>query len=73
VHYVFASEADAEQGGVADENTIIDGAQYFQMSFGMGDPEIIYVRPDGYVGLRPQDLQKRLLLDYLAAIYAVRP
>jgi len=55
VNNIFASEADAEQAGATDENTIVDGAQHLQTAFGMHDPEIIYVRPDGYIGLRTQD------------------
>jgi hypothetical protein len=39
VNNIFASEADAEQAGVTDENTIVDGTQYLQTAFGMHDPE----------------------------------
>ena len=39
VNNIFASEADAEQAGVTDENTIVDGTQHLQTAFGMHDPE----------------------------------
>jgi hypothetical protein len=70
VHYIFESEADAEQTRITGENTIVDGTQHLRIAFGMRDPEIIYIRPDGYIGFRTHDLHQRSLLDYLTAIYA---
>ena len=51
---------------------LTDGAQHLQTIFGLRAPEIIYVRPDGYIGLRTQRLDDRGLLDYLDLIYANR-
>jgi hypothetical protein len=43
-----------------------------QEAFGLRAPEMIYIRPDGYIGLRSNDLRQEKLLDYLALIYAVQ-
>ncbi len=70
VQYVFASEADA---GAADQpEAIFDGSQRLQTAFGFHQPEIVYVRPDGYIGLRTQDLDPRALREYLGGIYSAR-
>jgi 2-polyprenyl-6-methoxyphenol hydroxylase-like FAD-dependent oxidoreductase len=64
VRWIFASELD----GVG----ITDGGQHLQLAFGLREPEIIYLRPDGYIGLRTTRLAPHPVRDYLASIYAVR-
>ncbi|MBV8523953.1 MAG: hypothetical protein JOY71_17830 [Acetobacteraceae bacterium] len=36
----------------------------------MDEPEAVYVRPDGYIGLRTRDLRATSLARYLRGIYA---
>jgi hypothetical protein len=36
----------------------------------MKDPEMIYIRPDGYIGLRTHDISIAAVRDYLKLIYA---
>jgi 2-polyprenyl-6-methoxyphenol hydroxylase-like FAD-dependent oxidoreductase len=72
VHYVFTSELDADAAGINDASVITDGGQYLETAFGMTKPEIIYVRPDGYIGLRTQNLNRSTLIEYLNLIYAMR-
>jgi 2-polyprenyl-6-methoxyphenol hydroxylase-like FAD-dependent oxidoreductase len=69
-HFVFASETDAGDAGVSDAHVITDGGEYLQTAFGMREPEILYVRPDGYIGLRTQNLDGAALSAYLGRIYA---
>jgi len=38
--------------------------------FGIAQPEIVYIRPDGYIGLRMQSTRTEALLDYLRIISA---
>jgi hypothetical protein len=38
--------------------------------FGIAQPESVYIRPDGYIGLRLQGMRTEALLDYLRVIYA---
>jgi len=69
-HYIVACEAGADTATSDGASVITDGAQYLQTVFGLRAPEIIYVRPDGYIGLRTQHLDDRGLVDYLDLIYA---
>ena len=71
VHYIFASEADAEAAGMSGASVIIDGGQNMQAAFGMRQPEMVYIRPDGYIGLRTKDPDVDELWRYLNLIYAV--
>jgi 2-polyprenyl-6-methoxyphenol hydroxylase-like FAD-dependent oxidoreductase len=71
VFYVFATEADAADFGGASGNNITDGGQNLQTAFGTRGPEIIYVRPDGYIGFRSDQLDCVGLLEYLRLIYAM--
>jgi 2-polyprenyl-6-methoxyphenol hydroxylase-like FAD-dependent oxidoreductase len=70
VHYVLTSESDVAAAGITDASVIIDDGQYLKMAFGMRKPEIIYVRPDGYIGLCTQNLDHSAVIEYLALIYA---
>jgi hypothetical protein len=65
-HYIVTSEVDADNAAWGSASVVTDGAQHLQTVFGLRAPEIIYVRPDGYIGLRTQNLDGRGLLDYLA-------
>ena len=38
-------------------------------TFGIKGPEIVYIRPDGYIGLRTQKLHPQQLRSYLGQIY----
>jgi hypothetical protein len=70
VFYVFALEADAQTAGKHGENVIADGAQHLQIAFGLREPEAIYVRPDGYIGLRTVRLSPAAIRAYLRRIYS---
>ena len=70
VHLIFGSEADADAAASNGAQTIIDGAQHLQVTLGMKDPEMIYIRPDGYIGLRTHDISIAAVRDYLKLIYA---
>jgi hypothetical protein len=70
IHYIVASEVDTKNFALDGASVIVDGAQRLQTIFGLSVPKIIYVRPDGYIGLRTQNLDDRGLLDYLDLIYA---
>jgi 2-polyprenyl-6-methoxyphenol hydroxylase-like FAD-dependent oxidoreductase len=72
VHYVVASERHAESASLTD-NVIIDSGRYIRRALGTVHPEIIFVRPDGYVGLRSTDLRSQTVVDYLTRIYAGVP
>jgi len=69
-HYIVACEVDADNAALSGASVLTDGAQHLQTVFGLRAPEIIYVRPDGYIGLRTQNLDGQGLLDYLDLIYA---
>ena len=69
---MLASESDLPEGGIPGCDVITDGAARMQEAFGLRAPEMIYIRPDGYIGLRSNDLRQEKLLDYLALIYAVQ-
>jgi 2-polyprenyl-6-methoxyphenol hydroxylase-like FAD-dependent oxidoreductase len=68
--YIFASEAHSRGSGLPTADVITDGGEHIQRALGMQDAELIYVRPDGYIGLRTQDLRRQRLSDYLSCIYA---
>jgi 2-polyprenyl-6-methoxyphenol hydroxylase-like FAD-dependent oxidoreductase len=74
VHYVFPSQAYAADAGISEEDprAIVDGLEKLHAAFGVREPEIVYLRPDGYIGLRTQDLRKETLLEYLGLIYAAK-
>jgi hypothetical protein len=69
VHVVLASESDLPAGGIPGGDVITDGTARMREAFGLHAPEIIYIRPDGYIGLRSNDLGKEKLLDYFGLIY----
>lgn len=71
VHYVFSSEARAARAAVQpdDPRAIIDGSGQVRQALGLRSPEIVYVRPDGYIGLRAPTLDPLVLRSYLATIY----
>jgi hypothetical protein len=71
VRYIFALEPDADEAGISGASVITDGAQHLQLAFRMRQPELIYIQPDGYIGLRTQDLTGSTLRKYLALIYAM--
>ncbi len=71
VHYVFSSQAYANSAGLSEDDprVIVDGLEKIQSEFGIREPEIIYIRPDGYIGLRTQELRPQQLRNYLDQIY----
>ena len=71
VHYVFPSQGYANEAGLGEDDprVIIDGLEKIESEFGMRKPEVIYIRPDGYIGLRTQELHPQQLLNYLGKIY----
>jgi 2-polyprenyl-6-methoxyphenol hydroxylase-like FAD-dependent oxidoreductase len=71
VHYVFPSQAYANDAGLGehDPRVIVDGLEKLHSGFGIREPELVYIRPDGYVGLRTRNLRKQALLGYLSLIY----
>jgi 2-polyprenyl-6-methoxyphenol hydroxylase-like FAD-dependent oxidoreductase len=68
-HLIFASEGDAARAKLDDGSIIIDGGAHLQTALGMSTPEVIYVRPDGYIGLRCQHLDNGSLEEYLKRVY----
>jgi 2-polyprenyl-6-methoxyphenol hydroxylase-like FAD-dependent oxidoreductase len=72
VRYVFPSQAYASDAGISEDDpkVIVDGLEKLHTTFGIREPEIVYLRPDGYIGLRAQDLRKQTLIEYLGLIYA---
>lgn len=72
VHYVFPSDADPADFGLAisDENVVLDSLQQLQDAMGWTEPELVYVRPDAFIGLRTRELSPAALFDYLSAIYS---
>ena len=69
---IFASEAHLARAETKAAHAIVDGGEYIQRALGLEGPEAIYLRPDGYIGLRTGDLHVQHLLDYLRGIYAGR-
>jgi 2-polyprenyl-6-methoxyphenol hydroxylase-like FAD-dependent oxidoreductase len=72
VRYVFPSEHRARRAGFdpADDRVVIDGLGQVRTALSLDEPEAIYVRPDGYLGLRTRDLHPEGIVDYLRSIYA---
>jgi hypothetical protein len=73
VRYVFPSQAYASDAGMSEDDpqVIVDGLEKLHAVFGIERPEIVYVRPDGYIGLRTENLDGRSLSHYFQLIYAV--
>jgi 2-polyprenyl-6-methoxyphenol hydroxylase-like FAD-dependent oxidoreductase len=71
VRYVFPSQASASDAGMSEDDpkVIVDGLEKLHSTFGVRGPEIVYLRPDGYIGLRTQDLGPHRLRAYLGHIY----
>jgi 2-polyprenyl-6-methoxyphenol hydroxylase-like FAD-dependent oxidoreductase len=72
VHYVFPSEQYALDAGFGsdDPRVIVDGLERIRVVFGVDAPEVMYVRPDSYIGLRTEHLEPHRLAGYLQKIYA---
>jgi 2-polyprenyl-6-methoxyphenol hydroxylase-like FAD-dependent oxidoreductase len=72
VRYVFPSQAYASKLGMSenDPDVIVDGLQKLHAAFGIREPEAVYLRPDGYIGLRSQNMNEQTLRDYLGLIFA---
>ncbi|HXY33739.1 MAG TPA: FAD-dependent monooxygenase [Planctomycetaceae bacterium] len=70
-HYVFPSEAYAKEAGLGegDPKVIVDGLDKLRSGFAIRGPELVYIRPDGFIGLRSQDLHPKRLRHYLGQIY----
>jgi 2-polyprenyl-6-methoxyphenol hydroxylase-like FAD-dependent oxidoreductase len=71
VRYVFPSQAYASDTGMSEDDpkVIVDGLENLHAVFGIKRPEIVYVRPDGYIGLRTENLDARSLSHYFKLIY----
>jgi 2-polyprenyl-6-methoxyphenol hydroxylase-like FAD-dependent oxidoreductase len=72
VHLVFQSDADMRDSGweAGETGVIIDGGRNLRRVLGIARPEIMYVRPDGYIGYRGTDLDPDPLDRYLKRVYA---
>jgi hypothetical protein len=68
-HLVFASDADAERAAGPSASTIVDGAREVRRVLGLSGPEVLFVRPDGYIGHRSDVFDEPALFDYLGLIY----
>jgi len=71
VHFVCPSLACASDAGLGenDPKVIVDGLEKLQSVFGIRAPELVYIRPDGYIGFRTRTLQLQQLRNYLGQIY----
>jgi hypothetical protein len=71
VRYVFPSEGWASRLGHAYDqpDVIVDGQFEIQEFLGVHEPEMIYVRPDGYLGLRTRTLEVDGVVDYLGLVH----
>lgn len=71
VRWVFPSEAQASAAGFRDGDLdiVTDEFEQVQAAFGIKGPEAVYLRPDGYIGLRLSSLRPRSLVNYLKLIY----
>ena len=67
MYYVFASEFDADAAWISDPAVITDGAPPADR-IRKTKPEVVYVRSDGYIGLRTESLDGHPLLRYLRLI-----
>lgn len=72
VSFVFPSQAYANDAGFVEDDprAIVDGLGTLQSAFGIRNPELVYIRPDGYIGLRTRQLGVQSLLEYLYIIYS---
>ena len=72
VRHIFPSQAYASEAGMHenDPRVIVDGLEKLHSVFGITRPEVVYLRPDGYIGLRTGHLEAESLFQYLRQIYA---
>jgi hypothetical protein len=72
VHYVFPSQAYATAARFTedDRRVLVDGLEKIHALFGIRQPEIVYIRPDGYIGFRSQTPHNPTLQEYLRRIDA---
>jgi len=70
--YVFPSQAYASEAEMSegDPRAIVDGQEKLHAAFGITGAEVVYLRPDGYIGLRSGSLDAQSLSEYLRLIYA---
>ena len=70
--YVFPSQAYASEAEMSegDPRAIVDGQEKLHAAFGITRAEVVYLRPDGYIGLRSGSLDAQSLSEYLRLIYA---
>ena len=54
----------------ACSGAIVDGQEKLHAAFGITGAEVVYLRPDGYIGLRSGSLDAQSLSEYLRLIYA---
>jgi 2-polyprenyl-6-methoxyphenol hydroxylase-like FAD-dependent oxidoreductase len=75
LHFVFSSQAHASAAGFLENDTrvIVDGLARLELEFGIREPEVVFLRPDGYIGLRARDLLPQTVLGYLKGIYSMTP
>jgi 2-polyprenyl-6-methoxyphenol hydroxylase-like FAD-dependent oxidoreductase len=71
VLHVFPSEGWAERSGHPhdDPDVLVDGLFEVRRALQLTGPEVLYVRPDGYVGLRTRSLDPTSVLAYLRGVY----
>lgn len=71
VHYVFPSEGWADRSGHPHDSpaVVVDGLFQVRHALGVDGPEVVYVRPDGHIGLRTVDLDPEGVLGYLRLVY----
>jgi hypothetical protein len=71
---VFPSQAYANDVGISenDPRVIVDGLAKLHSVYGVKGPEVVYLRPDGYIGLRTQNLGEETLFEYLSLIYSAK-
>jgi hypothetical protein len=71
VRYVFPSQAYASDAGMSEDDprVMVDGLEKLHITSGIREPEIVYIRPDGYIGLRTLELHPQRLRNYLGQIY----
>jgi 2-polyprenyl-6-methoxyphenol hydroxylase-like FAD-dependent oxidoreductase len=72
LRFVFRTLAQAHSAGFAEDDprVIIDATERLQAAYGTREPELMYIRPDGYIGRRSTDLCVVSLFRYLRRIYA---
>ncbi|MBW3667869.1 MAG: FAD-dependent monooxygenase [Actinobacteria bacterium] len=72
VRHIVITEHRAMRVGLdpADDAVVIDGLGNVRRTLGLGAPEAVWVRPDGYIGLRTRDLDPEGIVAYLQSVYA---